>query len=60
MTIGVAMKSFLSSIISLFRGVTVPGFDYSFYELFIGLAVVSLSIVLARRLLRIGGKTDDD
>lgn len=60
MSIGVVIKSFFTSIIGLFQGVTVPGFDYSFYEFFIGLAVVSLSIVLARRLLRIGGKSDDD
>lgn len=60
MNYGEIVREFFSRIVLLFKGVVVPGFHFSFFEFFVGLGVVSLSVALARLLLRIGGKSDDD
>lgn len=59
MIYGEAIREFFSRIIVLFKGIPVPGFNFSFFEFFVGLGVVSLSVALARLLLRTGGSDDN-
>lgn len=59
MSNGEAMRQFFSSIISLLKGVSVPGFSFSFFDFFLGIGVLTLSIFIARNLLHIGGSDDD-
>lgn len=52
-------KAFIDGIWSLF-GITVPGFDFTFGQMWVGVLLASLSILVIRFIFGFGGTANGD
>ena len=55
-----AFTTFLANVWELFTSVTVPGLNITFGEMWLGIFVVGVSIMILRPLLGIGGSLGHD